>query len=139
MTESELLKKDLFGEIRRERAGSEIRIVRDTSAVSPWLRWLARLLLRREARVLTAVSGIDGVPRLLVAERDLLARSYLPGAAMQVGQPRNPAYFAAALRLFSRRVLESTRFWIAVASLSAIALTWVRGPPPGSNHSLSCS
>ena len=99
MTESQLLKKDLFGEIRREQAAGKVRIVRDTSAASPWLRWLARLLLRREARVLGAVSGIDGVPRLLVAERDLLARSYLPGVAMQVGKPRNPAYFAAAARL----------------------------------------
>jgi RIO-like serine/threonine protein kinase len=102
MTDSELLKKDLFGEIRRQRAAAETRIIRDTSSASPWLRWLARLLLRREARVLAAMSGIDGVPRLLAAERDLLARSYLPGVAMQSGKPRDPAYFKAAARLLRR-------------------------------------
>jgi RIO-like serine/threonine protein kinase len=102
MTDSELLKKDLFGEIRRQRTAGEIRIIRDTCAASPWIRWLARLLLRREARVLAAMSGIDGVPRLLAAERDLLARTYLPGVAMQTGKPRDPAYFKAAARLLRR-------------------------------------
>ena len=99
MTESELLKKDLFGEIRQQRTGTEVRIIRDTSAASPWLRWLARLLLRREARVLAAMDGIDGVPQLLAFEKDLIVRSYLPGVAMQDGKPRNRAYFKAAARL----------------------------------------
>ena len=102
MTESELLKKDLFGEIRRQQAGDEIRIIRDTSAASPWLRWLARLLLRREANVLAAMSGIDGVPQLLAADRDLLVRTYLPGVPMQKGKPRDPAYFRRAARLLNK-------------------------------------
>ena len=102
MTEPELLKKDLFGEIRRQQTDAGTRIIRDTRKASPWLRWLARLLLRREARVLAAINGIDGVPRLLAAERDLLARSYLPGVAMQVGKPRDPDYFKAAAGLLRK-------------------------------------
>ena len=102
MAEPELLKKDLFGEIRQAGAGGEARIVRDSSSASPWLRWLARLLLRREARALAALSDVDGVPQLLAAEHDLLARSYLAGAAMHIGKPRDPAYFAAAARLLSK-------------------------------------
>lgn len=98
MAESELLKKDLFGEIRQTDAGSEVQIVRDSSGASPWLRWLARVLLRREARALAALTDVDGVPQLLRSERDILVRSYLAGVPMQEGRPRDPAYFRAAAK-----------------------------------------
>ena len=102
MNDSELLKKDLFGEIRRSGAGGDMQILRDTSSVTPWLGWLARALLRREARVLAAMTGLDGVPQLLRAEPEMLVRSYLPGVAMQVGKPRDPAYFRLAARQLRR-------------------------------------
>jgi RIO-like serine/threonine protein kinase len=102
MVESELLKKDLFGEIRHADAGGEARIVRDASSASPWLRWLARFLLRREARVLAALTEIGGIPQLLAVENDLLVRSYLAGTPMHLGKPRDPAYFTAAARLLSK-------------------------------------
>jgi len=102
MAESELLKKDLFGEIRQANAGGEARIVRDASSASPWLGWLARLLLRREARVLAALRNVGGTPQLLAVEHDLLARSYLSGTPMHLGKPRDPAYFTAAARLLSK-------------------------------------
>lgn len=102
MVDSELLKKDLFGEIRQIVVAADVRIVRDASTAAPGLRWLARALLRREARILAAMSGLDGVPRLLRAEPNRLVRSYLPGVPMQVGKPRDPAYFRLAARRLRR-------------------------------------
>jgi RIO-like serine/threonine protein kinase len=99
MADSELLKKDLFGEISRADSGGELRIVRDAGPARPWVRWLARRLLGREARVLAAMTGIDGVPQLLRADPMRLERSYLAGVALQVARPRDPAYFRAAARL----------------------------------------
>jgi serine/threonine protein kinase len=102
MAHSELLKKDLFGEIRRADSDGEPRIVRDAGPARPWVRWLARRLLSREARVLAAMTGIDGVPQLLRADPVRLERSYLAGVAMQVAKPRDPAYFRSAARLLRR-------------------------------------
>jgi len=102
MAESELLKKDLFGEIRRTNDGGSIQIVRDSGSASLWLRWLAHLLLRREAAVLAVLSDVHGVPQLLAAEHHRLARSYLSGTPMHLGKPRDRAYFAAAARLLSK-------------------------------------
>jgi RIO-like serine/threonine protein kinase len=99
MASSRLLKKDLFGEIRYVVVDDDARIVRDSIAAAIWVRWLARKMLRREARVLAVLTDIDGVPRLLDLERDLLSRSYLPGEPMQVAKPRNSSYFAAAARI----------------------------------------
>ena len=102
MAENELFKKDLFGEIRLNTVAGERRIVRDTRCASPWVRWLARRLMRREAGVLAALSGIDGVPQLLELERDRLHRSFLQGQPMQRAKPRDPGYFRAAARLLRR-------------------------------------
>jgi serine/threonine protein kinase len=98
MADSSLLKKDLFGEIRKTVAGDGIRIVRDAGPARPWLRWLARRLLRREAAALAALSGAPGVPQLLLVEDRILARSYLPGEPLHRGRPRDPAFFRAAAR-----------------------------------------
>lgn len=99
MTDSRLLKKDLFGEIRQGHIGEALCIQRDTSSASAWVRWLARRLLRREAKVLSALDGIDGIPQLVTVESDRLTRSFLSGTPMQRARPDNPAYFAAAFRL----------------------------------------
>jgi RIO-like serine/threonine protein kinase len=99
MTDSQLLKKDLFGEIRRMSLDGESIIVRDISTVSPWVSWLARRMLQREARVLAVLDGFEGVPQLLRLECDCLSRSFLPGEPMQLAKPRDPDYFKAAYRL----------------------------------------
>ena len=98
MADSELLKKDLFGEIWRTAIDGDVHIVRDASTATPCLRWIARALLRREARILAAMTGFDGVPRLLSTEPQRLVRSYLPGVPLQVGRPRNKAYFRLAAK-----------------------------------------
>ena len=46
MAETELLKKDLFGEISLRQHADEAVIVRDTSVASTSVRWLARILMR---------------------------------------------------------------------------------------------
>lgn len=102
MTDSRLLKKDLFGEIRLIVAADEQYIIRDSSVASDWIRWLARYLLRREARALAALGNLDGVPHVQRIERDRLTRRYLAGAPMHRAKPRDPAYFKAAARLLRR-------------------------------------
>ncbi len=99
MTDSRLLKKDLFGEVwlLTSPAGSVVR--RDAHAASWWVRWIAHALLRREARALGALHGLDGVPQLLEADRHRLVRSYLDGVPMHVGKPTHKEYFSCASRL----------------------------------------
>ena len=99
MIESRLLKKDLFGEVRYELAADGPRVVRDASTARPWLRWLARRLLRREARVLAALRGIDGVPVVVATAGNRLERSYLQGEPMHKARPTDPVYFKHAFRL----------------------------------------
>ena len=102
MAEDQLLKKDLLGEIRLVTADGQARIVRDSSAASGWIRWLARRMLQREARALAVMSDMAGVPKLLKAEHDKLSRSYLAGRPMHIAKPTNPAYFKNAAKLLRR-------------------------------------
>ena len=99
MAETELLKKDLFGEIRLSEDGADRHIVRDLANASGWLRWLARRLMRREAKALAALADVDGVPHVLRLEHNLLVRSYLDGTPMYKAKPTDRAYFRAAFRL----------------------------------------
>ena len=102
MTESELLKKDLFGEIRLLHGPAGPQILRDTSCASPALRWLARALLRREAQALATLEGVGGVPPVVDAGRDRLLREYLDGQPMQRARPADPEYFRQCARLLRR-------------------------------------
>jgi len=99
MTDSTILKKDLFGEIRLSRRDHEQVVIRDCAAAANGLRWLARRLLRREASALAALSDIDGFAQIIRLGRDELVRSYLDGEPMQRAQPSDPAYFKAAAKL----------------------------------------
>lgn len=94
------LKSDVFGSISRE--GN--RVIRDTRPARAGARWLARHLMRRERRALEhlANANIEGIPRLLAADRHTLARSWIEGAPMHQVGPRDAAYFRAALRLLRR-------------------------------------
>ena len=85
MVESRLLKKDLFGEIRVVTCGDDVRLVRDAGVAQPGLRWLARRLLRREARALAALDGLDSesLARIVVA--------YEPVWAIGTGKNATPA------------------------------------------------
>ncbi len=99
MNDSRLLKKDLFGEVRLVSAPDRTTIVRDTGSAPIWVGWLARLLLRREARVLAALDELEGVPELLEQSASRLARSFLKGEPMQVAKPTDPGYYREAFRL----------------------------------------
>ena len=99
MLESRLLKKDLFGEVRLESGGSGRRIVRDVASAAVPVRWLAQILMRREARALAALEGLAGVPALIRTDRNRLEREYLDGAPMHRAKPRDPDYFRRAMRL----------------------------------------
>ena len=99
MTDSRVFKKDLFGEVRLQQEGENTVILRDTRPAPWWTRPLARALLRREARALAALDGIDGVPGLHHFDADTLARGYIAGEPMQVARPTDAAYFRDAARL----------------------------------------
>ena len=102
MTDARLFKKDLFGEVWLQRDGKSTVILRDTRPSAWWTRPLARSLLRREARALAVLDGIDGVPGLHHFDADTLARSYISGEPMQVAKPADAAYFRGAARLLRR-------------------------------------
>jgi RIO-like serine/threonine protein kinase len=98
----ELLKKDLFGEVWRAQERGKPAVLRDARPARWWLAWLARSLLRREARALAALTDIDGIPQLMRHDGQTLLRSFLPGVAMHVGCPQNASYFREAARLLRR-------------------------------------
>jgi RIO-like serine/threonine protein kinase len=102
MAESQLLKKDLFGEIRLCDDGGQSYIVRDCAASSTWIRWLARYLMRREARVLAALEDFDGIPHIAALGRDRLERNYIKGRPIHVARPSDPAWFRDCARLLRR-------------------------------------
>jgi RIO-like serine/threonine protein kinase len=102
MTKSELLKKDLFGEIRLLTDPAGKRVLRDTGCASFAVRWLARALLRREAAVLAALDGIAGVPPLVESSRDRLVREYIEAQPMHRARPKDPEYFRQSARLLRR-------------------------------------
>jgi hypothetical protein len=102
MAESELLKKDLLGEIRLHRDLGQDLIVRDAAAASRGVRWLARLLLRREARALAALEHLDGVPAISRVDRNCLERLYIDGEPMHRAKPAAPQYYSQCARLLRR-------------------------------------
>jgi hypothetical protein len=98
------LKRDLFGLVERglwiSAEGSRIPAIRrDTSGVPFLLRGLARRLLRREARALRALEGLERVPRLLHLDRTALVRSWIEGRPLQQGGPPDAGWHARARRL----------------------------------------
>ncbi len=99
MSDSTILKKDLFGEIRLSSHAGERVVVRDSAAAVTGLGWLARRLLHREASALALLTDIEGFAQLIRLERDWLMRSFLDGEPMQRGKPVDPAYFKRAARL----------------------------------------
>jgi RIO-like serine/threonine protein kinase len=99
MNGPKILKRDLFGEVTLEFADGERLVTRNAAASRWWTRWIARYLLRREARALAALDGLGGVPALIRLDRDMLARSYLDGEPLQVARPRDAEWFEGAARL----------------------------------------
>ncbi len=102
MSDSTILKKDLFGEIRLSSRDGQAVVVRDTTAAATGLRWLARRLLHREARTLAILTDIEGFAQVRKLSRDRLVRSFLDGEPMQRGRPTDPAYFRCAARLLRK-------------------------------------
>ena len=102
MSDSTILKKDLFGEIRLSSHSGEAVVVRDSAAAATGLRWLARRLLHREANALAMLEDIEGFAQVVRLDRDCLMRSFLDGKPMQRGKPTDPAYFKDAARLLRK-------------------------------------
>lgn len=99
---SELLKSDALGRIEIVIDEERRWIRRDTRAAHFGLRWFARAAAAREARVLRALAGIDGVPQLIAWGAGVLDRTYMEGAPMQQARPGDPIYYRRAHRLLKR-------------------------------------
>jgi len=99
LSKSELLKKDLFGEVWKITEHGEAAILRDTQPARWWLKWLARGLMRREARALAALTDIDGIPQLISADRHTLSRTFISGTPLFASRPDDAAYFKDAAKL----------------------------------------
>lgn len=97
-----ILKADELGRIEIVRHERGLAIRRDIRVARWWARPVARRAAAREARALMRLADVDGVPRLLGWNGEQLLRSYIAGAPMQQAQPRDPAYYRAALRLLAR-------------------------------------
>jgi len=99
---AKLLKKDLFGEVWLTSDESGAHILRDCRKAALLLRPIARLLMRREARALLVLQGVQGLPEVLSTDRHTLKRSYLKGAPLQDAKMREPDFYNAAARLLRR-------------------------------------
>ena len=102
MLNKKLLKKDLFGEVWEVEERGKPAILRDARPARWWLAWIARRLLKREAKALAALLNIDGIPQLIRHDSHSLLRSFLPGMTMHVGRPETAFYFREAARLLRR-------------------------------------
>ena len=100
--DTQLLKRDLFGEVRLERSNGVDVIRRDTRQARWWLRAVARWLARREARALALLDTIDAVPAVVSFDGRVLDREWIGGQPMQVARPTGRRYFTDALRLLRR-------------------------------------
>jgi hypothetical protein len=102
----EVLKTDLFGRIELGAApapgGPLPAVRRDFRAGALWLRPVAAVLARREARALGWLTPLEGVPRLVDRGRGRFLRSYLDGRRLAEVAPRDPEYFVEARRLLRR-------------------------------------
>lgn len=99
------LKTDLFGRVELCHApGREDDLVvrRDTTRARRWTRPLAVRLARREARALSALEGVTGVPELRSWQGGVLVRSWIEGEPMQLARPADAAYYRRARRLIRR-------------------------------------
>ena len=102
MDAEKTLKRDLFGKVELKLIDARPAVVRSSSSARWWTRWLARRLLRREARALAALEGTAGIPALLSLQRDTLIRQYLAGKPLHQAQPSEAAWFRDAARLLRR-------------------------------------
>jgi RIO-like serine/threonine protein kinase len=97
------LKRGSCGDVIHELVDREPRIVRDLRTARAGCGWIARLLARREARALQLIgAGTEGIPTLLDLNRLRLARSFIPGQAMQAAKPQSPDFYRDALRVLRR-------------------------------------
>lgn len=99
---TELLKSDALGRIEIVTDGDERWIRRDIRSARFGMRWIAHKAAAREARVLTALGGLDGIPRLLAWSDGVLDRSFMAGSPMQQAQPRSAAFYRQAHHLLKR-------------------------------------
>ncbi|MHB1057954.1 MAG: protein kinase family protein [Rhodanobacter sp.] len=97
-----VLKADELGRIDIvERDG--VRMIRRDIRAARWWAWAAaHRAAAREARALSRLAGIDGVPALLGWDGRELLRGYIAGAPMQQARPRERGYYRDALRLLAR-------------------------------------
>ncbi|HEX5054778.1 MAG TPA: phosphotransferase [Planctomycetota bacterium] len=87
-----LLKRDALGRVELVRDGTGFVVQRVPSRV-PVLGTVARLMIRREHRALSALAGLADVPAVVVGARGVARRSWLPGQPLSVARELPRDYF----------------------------------------------
>jgi len=97
-----VLKTDEFSETQKGHlpdAPNRPLIRRVLTGLPWWARPIAHRLARREVRALAACIRIDGVPKLIAADRAAILRTYSDGLPLHVAKPKDPAFYRDAFRL----------------------------------------
>lgn len=95
----QILKSDLFGTVSRIEQDGRLSIRREIAGAPIWTRWIARRLMRREARILQALEPMQTAPKLLSLSRNSLERSFLQGKPMHIAKPTDAEFYRAASAL----------------------------------------
>jgi hypothetical protein len=139
-----VLKRDHFSTIVQGHApgdpGARL-VLRDLTGLPWYSMGLARWLARREARALAAVQGIEGVPRLIRADRTGILRGWTEGVPLNLGPPRDALWYRDAARILrqmrrrgvSHNDLAKPQNWLHLpdgrAGVIDFQLAWVHRHP----------
>jgi RIO-like serine/threonine protein kinase len=87
--------------LRAVAADGQVRIVKDCRTVPLWSRWVARLLMGRECRIMRRLQGMEGFPVVLERiDRDAFTMEEMPG------RPLEPETFRLAPRRIADALLQ---------------------------------
>lgn len=97
-----VLKRDHFSAIIQGHAPGDpahVLVLRDLTGLPWYSASVARWLARREARAMSAVQGIAGVPHLIRADRTGILRGWTEGMPLNLDPPRTAHWYVDAARI----------------------------------------
>lgn len=139
-----VLKRDHFSAIIQGHAPGDpahVLVLRDLTGLPWYSASVARWLARREARALSAVQGIEGVPHLIRADRTGILRGWTEGMPLNLDPPRTAHWYVDAARILrqmrrrgvSHNDLAKLQNWLHLpdgrAGVIDFQLAWVHRRP----------
>lgn len=120
-TSIRVLKRDGLGTIGLSEDSTQV--IRNCTTAVHGVRWLARILARRESRALTHLFPLEGIPAPLWNDGKQFSRSYITGEPMHRVTFEPQEYFRNAARLLR----QIHRHGVAHNDLAKEA-NWLRSP-----------